>query len=176
MILKAKKILQRIYQLAEKPEMAGRIAVIENYGEQIAQYMVHGVDLWLNTPLPPMEASGTSGMKAAMNGVIHCSILDGWWCEGYNGKNGWTFGDGDQWGDRTADDAEALYQLIESTIAPLYYKRSMHGIPHGWVRMMKESMKSIPPVFSARRMVKEYVRMYYPQMMECAEQHLCTFR
>lgn len=173
--IEGKKILQRIYQLAEKPEMAGRIAVIENYGEQIAQYMVHGVDLWLNTPLPPMEASGTSGMKAAMNGVIHCSILDGWWCEGYNGRNGWAFGDADSRGDRTADDAAALYQLIESTIAPLYYNRSMHGIPHGWVRMMKESMKSIPPVFSARRMVKEYVRMYYPQMVECAEQNLCIF-
>lgn len=169
-----KKILQRIYQLAEKPEMAGRIAVIENYGEQIAQYMVHGVDLWLNTPLPPMEASGTSGMKAAMNGVLNCSILDGWWCEGYNGRNGWVFGSGDVKGDRTPQDADELYRLIESEIAPLYYKRSMDGIPHGWVAMMKESMKTIPPVFSARRMVKEYVRNYYLLMMEYAEKNLCT--
>jgi len=171
-----KKILQRIYQLAEKPEMAGRIAVIENYGEQIAQYMVHGVDIWLNTPLPPMEASGTSGMKAAMNGVLHCSILDGWWCEGYNGRNGWVFGAGEVKGDRTPQDADELYRLIESEIAPLYYTRSMDGIPHGWVAMMKESMKTIPPVFSARRMVKEYVHNYYPLMMECAEKNLCTIR
>lgn len=171
-----KKILQRIYQLAEKPEIAGRIAVIENYGEQIAQYMVHGVDLWLNTPLPPLEASGTSGMKAAMNGVLNCSILDGWWCEGYNGRNGWVFGSGDVLGDRTSQDAEELYRLIESDIAPLYYTQSMDGIPHGWVAMMKESMKTIPPVFSARRMVKEYVRNYYPLMVECAEKNLCNIR
>ena len=171
-----KKILQRIYQLAEKPEIAGRIAVIENYGEQIAQYMVHGVDLWLNTPVPPMEASGTSGMKAAMNGVLHCSILDGWWCEGYNGRNGWVFGAGEVKGDRTIQDAEELYRLIESDIAPLYYKQSMDGIPHGWVAMMKESMKTIPPLFSARRMVKEYIHKYYPQMVACAERNLCNFR
>ncbi|RQD80321.1 MAG: alpha-glucan family phosphorylase [Methanocalculus sp. MSAO_Arc1] len=168
-----KKILQRIYQLAMRPEMAGRIAVIENYGEQIAQYMVHGVDLWLNTPLPPLEASGTSGMKAAMNGVINCSILDGWWCEGYNGRNGWAFGGGGRRGDRTADDAQALYRLLEDEIAPLYYNRAMNGIPHGWIAMMKESMKSIPPLFSARRMVKEYVHTYYPRMVACAEENLC---
>jgi starch phosphorylase len=174
--IEGKKILQKIYRLAEDPAMAGRIAVIENYGEQIAQYMVHGVDVWLNTPTPPMEASGTSGMKAAMNGVLNCSILDGWWCEGYNGKNGWAFGEREVKGDRTASDAEELYRLIEGEIAPLYYAQSMDGIPHGWIRMMKESMKSIPPFFSARRMVKEYVHSYYPLMVTCAELNLNTSR
>ncbi|MDG6251350.1 MAG: alpha-glucan phosphorylase, partial [Methanocalculus sp.] len=95
-------------------------------------------------------------------------------CEGYNGRNGWVFGSGDVLGDRTSQDAEELYRLIESDIAPLYYTQSMDGIPHGWVAMMKESMKTIPPVFSARRMVKEYVRNYYPLMVECAEKNLCN--
>ena len=99
-----KRILQRIFKFAIDPDLGGRVAFIENYGEQLAQYMVHGVDLWLNNPLPPFEASGTSGMKAALNGVPHLSVLDGWWIEGYNGKNGWAFeGRGD------AEDAGAVY-------------------------------------------------------------------
>ena len=164
-----KMILQRIYRHAQEPEFGGRIAFVEDYGEQTAQYLVHGVDVWLNNPLPPLEACGTSGMKAAMNGVLNLSIADGWWPEGYNGKNGWIFGADTPPEGRDAADANAIYDLLEKEIVPLYYSASMDGIPHGWMKMMKESIKSVAPHFSARRMVKEYVRNYYPSMLICAE-------
>jgi starch phosphorylase len=157
----AKRILQRIYNVCRDPEMGGRIAFVEDYGEQIAQYLLHGVDLWLNNPTPPMEACGTSGMKAALNGVPQLSILDGWWIEGYNGRNGWAFGDAAVAGDRDGSDAEALYRLLETEIIPLYYDMSDEGLPTGWVRVMKEAIRSSAAQFSARRMVKEYARRYY---------------
>jgi starch phosphorylase len=157
----AKRILQRIFNAARDPDLGGRIAFVEDYGEQLAQYMVHGVDLWLNNPLPPLEASGTSGMKAALNGVPNLSITDGWWVEGFNGKNGWAFGEGAADSDRDKQDAEAIYQILEKEIIPLYYKVSDDGIPHEWVKIMKESVKSNAPKFSARRMVKEYIEKFY---------------
>jgi starch phosphorylase len=141
--------------------LGGRIALVEDYGEQLAQYLVHGVDVWLNNPLPPLEASGTSGMKAALNGVPHLSIMDGWWMEGFNGKNGWAFGQGDVSGNRDQADVEAIYEILEKEIIPLYYTVSDDGIPHGWVKVMKESIKSNAPRFSARRMVKEYIKKFY---------------
>ncbi|NLD56577.1 MAG: glycosyltransferase family 1 protein [Methanomicrobiales archaeon] len=164
-----KRILQKIYLLAQDPELEGRIAFVEDYSEQTAQYLVHGVDVWLNNPAPPLEASGTSGMKAALNGVINLSIPDGWWLEGYNGKNGWSFGSPDLSENRDAADAHALYDILEREVVPLYYSQSLDGIPHGWVKMMKESIKSNAPRFSARRMVKEYVSRYYPKLMTGAD-------
>jgi starch phosphorylase len=157
----AKRILQRIVNAARDPELGGRVSFVEDYGEQLAQYMVHGVDVWLNNPLPPLEASGTSGMKAALNGVPNLSIMDGWWIEGFNGKNGWAFGEGAADSDRDKRDAGAIYQILEEEIIPLYYKVSDDGIPHGWVKVMKESIKSSAPKFSARRMVKEYIEKFY---------------
>lgn len=156
-----KQILQKIVNLARDPEMGGRIAFLEDYGEQYAQYMVHGVDVWLNNPLPPMEASGTSGMKAALNGVPHLSIMDGWWIEGFNGKNGWAFGKEHGNDNRDHTDAEAMYEILERHVIPLYYKVSDDGIPHDWVKVMKESIKSNAHRFSARRMVKEYIQKFY---------------
>ena len=156
-----KQILQRIFNAARDPEMGGRIAFVEDYGEQLAQYLVHGVDVWLNNPLPPMEASGTSGMKAALNGVPHLSLLDGWWVEGFNGKNGWAFGHEEKSGNRDQADAEELYRILEEDIIPLYYKFSDDGIQVEWVRIMKESIKSTAPRFSARRMVKDYIEKFY---------------
>lgn len=156
-----KRILQRVFNTARDPEMGGRIAFLEDYGEQFAQYLVHGVDVWLNNPLPPLEACGTSGMKAALNGVLHLSILDGWWVEGFNGKNGWAFGEGETGADRDGADAEALYQILEEKIIPLYYKVSSDGIPTEWVKMMKETIKSNASRFSARRMVKDYIEKFY---------------
>jgi starch phosphorylase len=156
-----KLIIQKIFRAACDPEMGGRIAFIEDYGEQFAQYIVHGVDLWLNNPLPPMEACGTSGMKAALNGVPSLSILDGWWVEGYNRKNGWAFGDVTPAGERNRADAEAIYRFLEDEIIPLYYRVSEDGVPHGWVGIMKETIKSNAPRFSARRMVREYLDRYY---------------
>ena len=158
-----KRILQRIFNFAHDPEMGGRIAFVEKYDEQLAQYMVHGVDLWLNNPMPPLEACGTSGMKASLNGVLHLSILDGWWPEGFNGKNGWAFtGDGEY------KDAEAIYELLEKEIIPLYYKVDEYGTPVDWVKVMKEAIKSTAPLFSARRMVKEYAVKFYQNALKSA--------
>ncbi|MBU2416335.1 alpha-glucan family phosphorylase [Patescibacteria group bacterium] len=159
-----KRILQRIFQLACNPDLGGRVAFVEDYGEQLAQYMVHGVDVWLNNPVPPMEASGTSGMKASINGIPQLSILDGWWIEGFNGKNGWAFeGSGSD-----KKDAEAVYNILETEIVPLYYRMDEDGIPHGWVKVMKEAIKGTAPQFSARRMVKEYVMKSYRKPLEAA--------
>ncbi len=163
-----KRIIQRIFNFAHNPDLGGRVAFVENYDEQLAQYMVHGVDLWLNNPLPPLEACGTSGMKASLNGVPHLSILDGWWVEGFNGKNGWAFGKGEISGDRTKIDVEDIYNLLEKEIIPLYYKLGDNGTPHDWVKVMKEAIKSMAPVFSARRMVKEYVKQFYQNALKSA--------
>jgi starch phosphorylase len=169
-----KLILQRIYQFSQQPDFGGRIGFVEDYGEQMAQYLVHGVDVWLNNPVPPMEACGTSGMKASLNGVLNLSILDGWWIEGYNWSNGWAFGGETPPGSRDAADADALYTLLEKEVVPLYYSASIDGIPHGWVKKMKETIKSNSATFSARRMVKEYVNKYYPSLLACAENE-CRF-
>ncbi len=165
---RGKRILQEIYQYSQDPRFGGRISFIEDYDEQLARYMVHGADVWMNTPVPLMEASGTSGMKAGMNGVLNLSVLDGWWVEGYNGLNGWGFeGRAPYTGDNRAD-AETLYDLIENEIAPLYYSRTMDDVAHKWVRMMKESIKSIAPQYCALRMLKEYVTRYYPSICRYA--------
>jgi len=161
-----KRILQRIFNAARDPEMGGRIAFVEDYGEQLAQYLVHGVDIWLNNPIPPMEASGTSGMKASLNGVPNLSIMDGWWVEGFNGRNGWAFGDEEGEGNRDKADAEAIYRILEQEILPLYYKISEEGVPHDWVKVMKESIKSNAAKFSARRMVKDYVQKFYSKALK----------
>ncbi len=163
----AKQLLQRIFNFARDPELGGRIAFVEDYGEQLAQYLVHGVDLWLNNPLPPLEACGTSGMKASLNGVPHLSILDGWWLEGFNGQNGWAFGaEGGE--NRDAQDAEALYTILEKEVVPLYYQVDADGVPQGWVQVMKEAMKSTAAPFSARRMVKEYSLKAYQEAIKSA--------
>ena len=135
--------------------------MVEDYGEQLAQYLVHGVDVWLNNPVAPLEASGTSGMKASLNGVPNLSIMDGWWIEGFNGQNGWGFGSEETDADRNAADSGSIYRLLENEIAPLYYKISDDGIAHGWVRVMKSTIKSNAAKFSARRMVKEYAGKFY---------------
>lgn len=162
-----KRILQRIFNFAHTPDFGGRIAFVEDYDEQLAQYMTHGVDVWLNNPLPPLEACGTSGMKASLNGVPHLSILDGWWIEGFNGKNGWAFG-GEDRGNGDKSDAEALYRIIENEIIPLYY-RIEDGIPHDWVKVMKEAMKSTAPLFNSKRMVKEYAWKFYQNALKSAQ-------
>ena len=163
-----KRVLQRVFNAAKDFQMGGRAAFVEDYGEQLAQYLVHGVDVWLNNPLPPMEACGTSGMKAALNGVPHLSILDGWWVEGYTGKNGWAFGENEIAGDRDPQDAQAIYELLEKQIIPLFYQLSNNGLPHGWIRVMKESIKTNAPRFSARWMVKEYFDKFYLKALQNA--------
>jgi len=155
-----KQVLQKVFRAASEPDMGGRIAFVEDYGEQLAQYMVQGVDVWLNNPIPPLEASGTSGMKAAVNGVPTLSILDGWWIEGFNGKNGWAF-EGSEGDNRDARDSETLYDILEKEVIPLYYDVGDEGVPHGWVRVMKEAIKSTAAQFSSRRMIKEYTKKFY---------------
>ena len=164
-----KRILQRIVNMARDPEYAGRIAFVEDYGEQFAQYLVHGVDIWLNNPLPPMEACGTSGMKAGLNGVPSLSILDGWWPEGYNGRNGWAFGEENMEGNRDKADADAIYSLLEEKIIPLFYRSGNHEIPQEWVSIMKESMKICGSRFSTRRMVTDYINKFYIRALQNLE-------
>lgn len=161
----SKFLLHQVYTLATDREFRGRIAFVEDYDMHMAHYLVQGVDVWLNTPRRLQEACGSSGMKASLNGVLHLSIKDGWWHEGYNGKNGWAIGDDldnltkPEEEDRA--DAEALYSLLEEKIVPLYYARDRVGVPHGWLSLVKEAIRSIVPVFCARRMLKEYTERMY---------------
>jgi len=161
-----KHLIQQVYNYAKDPSFGGRIAFLEEYNMHIAHYMVQGVDVWLNNPRRPHEASGTSGQKAALNGVPNLSILDGWWDEGYNGINGWAIGDGREMEDETAQDdydAEALYRVLEEEVVPLYYKRDTDDIPRAWLRVVKEAIRSVAPIFCTRRMVKEYTdKLYIP--------------
>lgn len=153
------RLIQQVFNVARDPDFGGRVAFIEDYNEELAQYLIHGVDVWLNNPQPPFEASGTSGMKAGINGVPHLSILDGWWIEGYNGSNGWAFdGNDSESGERGAQE---LYSIIERQIVPLYYDQNESGISPGWIKIMKASIKSAAARFSSRRMVKEYAKKFY---------------
>jgi len=164
--LPSKQLLHHVYTLATDLEFQGRIAFVEDYDMHMAHYLVQGVDVWLNTPRRLYEACGTSGMKASANGVLHLSVPDGWWHEGYNGTNGWAIGNKVEAYDSSEEDrtdAEALYHLLEKKIIPLYYHRDRAGVPHGWMHMVKEAIITIVPRFCTRRMLKEYVeRMYIP--------------
>ena len=163
-----KRILQRIFNFARDQRFGGRIAFVEDYGEQLAQYLVHGVDAWLNNPLPPLEACGTSGMKASLNGVPHLSILDGWWPEGFTGDNGWAFG-GEANNNRDAEDAEAIYRILEEKLVPSFYRLDDEGTPREWVKYLKSAMKSTSANFSARRMVKQYSMKFYQPALKSSE-------
>jgi starch phosphorylase len=164
-----KRLLQNLINTSRDPGFGGRIAFVEDYGEQLAQYLVHGVDVWLNTPLPPLEACGTSGMKAALNGVPQLSIMDGWWIEGFNGQNGWALNHEEISGDRDRADAANIYRLLEEHIIPLYYDASGSGVPGGWVQVMREAIRSNAANFSARRMVKEYALKFYAESLKHAQ-------
>jgi len=167
-----KHLIQEVYNIARDPEFGGRIAFVEDYDIRMAHYIVPGVDVWLNTPRQPQEASGTSGMKAAVNGVPHLSVLDGWWYEGYNGANGWAIGDDITFDDPEEQDnadANALYHLLEAKIIPLYYDRDVNGIPHGWIGVVRQAIRSCSPLFSAKRMVKEYTRQMYEPAAQVLE-------
>lgn len=168
-----KRILQKVFNSTRDPLFGGRIAFVENYGEQFAQYLVHGVDVWLNNPIPPLEASGTSGMKAALNGVPHLSIYDGWWAEGFNGKNGWLFGQGNKEGERDQADADEIYRILEEEVVPAYYSSSENGVHHEWVKIMKETIKQVGPHFSARRMVKEYAHKFWAKALNVEKSCQC---
>jgi glycogen phosphorylase len=160
-----KKLIQEIYWKARDPRLNGRIAFAENYDMALAAKLYAGVDVWLNNPRAPLEASGTSGMKAAANGAPNLSILDGWWIEGWDGRNGNGWGIHPFVGDEARQDAEeaqAIYDLLEREVVPRYYEgRDQHGVPRLWVRTMKDAIRTNAPAFSAQRMVVEYVRTLY---------------
>jgi starch phosphorylase len=163
-----KHALQGVYRRAIDPAFGGRIAFVDDYDLHLAHYLVQGCDVWLNNPRKPLEASGTSGMKAAVNGVLHLSIGDGWWAEGYRGDNGWLIDPAtqhDQPAAQDAADAEALYDLLEQQVIPTFYARNGDDIPHRWLAMVKRAICTVGPQFSTRRMVKEYYqRLYAPAM------------
>src|SRR5207245_2104951 len=161
-----KELIAEILHIARRPEFRRRIVFIEDYDIHVARSLVQGIDVWLNNPRRPLEASGTSGMKICCNGGINLSILDGWWVEGYAHDNGWAIGAGEEYTDLAYQDeveSRAIYDLLEQEIVPLFYTRSSDGLPRGWLRVMKQSMGTVCPVFNTNRMVQEYIeKCYWP--------------
>lgn len=160
-----KEVLQNVYHFTRDPSFEGRVAFLEDYDMHLAHLLVQGVDLWLNLPRVPLEASGTSGMKAALNGVPQLSTLDGWWQEGYDGLNGWAIPPAGEGDDADAADIDRFYRLLEEQVVPLYYTRDARGVPVGWVEKMRHALRVAGSRFTARRMVKNYVQAFYvPEM------------
>jgi len=167
-----KDFVKEITHVSRKPEFHRRIVFLEDYDINVARYLVQGVDVWLNNPRRPHEASGTSGMKVVMNGGLNLSILDGWWAEAYGQDNGWAIGAGEEYTDLTYQDdieSRAIYDLLEQEIIPLYYNRSSDGIPRGWLKMVKRSLRTLAPVFNTNRMLQEYMQIcYWPSQQRFA--------
>ncbi|MEY2539042.1 MAG: glycogen phosphorylase [Verrucomicrobiota bacterium] len=161
-----KALIKEVYDFSREAGIENRVVFVEDYDSYIARRLVQGVDLWLNHPLRPLEASGTSGMKMTPNGGLNLSVLDGWWCEGYNGNNGWAIGSDIRNGTvefQNEVDAGSLYQLLENQIIPLYYAKPDGKLPLAWLQLMRESIRSVTPIFNTHRMVKEYTeRLYIP--------------
>ena len=169
-----KRLIQEVYRHVKSSRNGGRLVFLDDYDMDMARHMVQGVDIWLNTPRRPREASGTSGMKAGMNGTLNFSVLDGWWAEGYNGKNGWAIGDDTHYDNQDLQDeadALSLYETLENEIVPLYYtKRSADGLPGPWIERIKETIRTVSPEFSMTRMVKEYTtELYQPSWTSAKE-------
>jgi starch phosphorylase len=164
-----KALIEQIYTLSRSDEFRGKVVFLENYDIDMARYLVSGTDIWLNNPIRPYEASGTSGQKAALNGQPNCSILDGWWAEGYNGKNGWAIGEEREYRDQATQaqaDSISLYRLLEEEIIPTFFERRADGVPQRWIGFMKEAIRTCTPEFSMRRMVKDYTISYYVPQIE----------
>ncbi len=164
-----KDLIRQLVHFARQQDVCRSIVFLENYDMNVARYLVQGVDVWMNTPRRPMEASGTSGMKTISNGGLNLSILDGWWCEGYDADTGWAIGAGEDYDDAAYQDdveSKALYDILENEIVPLFYERSADGPPHGWIAKMKASMKKLGAVFNTNRMVREYTDSFYMKAQE----------
>jgi starch phosphorylase len=161
-----KDIIRQIVHFANQNSVRRRIVFLENYDIDIARFLVSGVDVWLNNPRRPMEASGTSGMKAAINGILNMSTADGWWCEGYTPEGGWIIGAGESCDDVDYQDvveSQAIYDMLENEVIPLFYTRSADNLPRAWIRRVKNSIKWIAPRFNTHRMVAEYTQKFYHQ-------------
>jgi starch phosphorylase len=170
--LAGKEIIKRIVHFASDPRVASRVIFLEDYDMTTSRYLVSGSDVWLNTPRRPLEASGTSGMKAAMNGALNVSILDGWWDEAYSAQIGWAVGRGEEYSDEALQDeveGKALYDLLEREIIPLFYTRGMDGLPREWIHRMKASMREVGKGFSTHRMLTEYTQRFYTPALASAE-------
>ncbi len=165
-----KALIEQVYRVSRSDAFRGKIVFLENYDINMARFLVSGADLWLNNPIRPHEASGTSGQKASLNGLPNCSIMDGWWAEAFNGQNGWAIGEEREYHDADVQDEAdslSLYRTLEEDIIPLYYDRGADGIPHGWIDVMREAIRTCAPRFSMRRMVKDYTtRFYVPAMQQ----------
>ncbi len=162
--LRGKELIKELIHFAEQHNVTSKIVFLEDYDITIARYLTSGSDLWLNTPRRPLEASGTSGMKAAMNGVLNCSVLDGWWDEAYDPDIGWAIGKGEQYDDTELQDeieSKALYNLLEREIIPLFYQRGRDGLPREWIRRMKSCVKKVGRTMSSHRMLIDYSRLFY---------------
>jgi starch phosphorylase len=163
-------VLRRIFEASMSTDLWGHVVLLENYDMRIARFLVQGVDVWVNTPRRPLEASGTSGMKAAANGALNLSVLDGWWAEAYDPALGFAVGRAQDYGDletQDAEDAESLYRLLADEVAATFYDREAGGIPHAWIGRMKRSIARLAPRFSTERMVRDYaIRAYLPAMRE----------
>jgi starch phosphorylase len=159
-----KEYLQQIIEITKRKEFFGKVVFVENYDINLARHLISGVDVWLNTPRRPLEASGTSGQKVCVHGGLNLSVLDGWWCEGYDGTNGWAIGTSsaaDAPEVQDAADAESLYQVLTQEVIPLYYDRDSQDIPRSWINRIRRSMQTLIPLFNTDRMVAEYVTKYY---------------
>ncbi len=157
-------LIKQIIEISRRPEFLGKIIFLENYDMRLAKRLISGVDVWLNTPTRPLEASGTSGMKAAMNGVLNLSVLDGWWYEGYREGAGWSLTDERVYQDQGFQDsldASTIYSLIENEIAPLYFDQDENGCSHGWVKFVKKSLAEVAPVYTTKRMMDDYFSKFY---------------
>jgi starch phosphorylase len=163
-----KELIRQIIHFERRPEVRRRLVFIEDYDMVVARYLVQGVDVWLNTPLRPMEASGTSGIKATLNGAINVSILDGWWAEAYKPNSGWAIGRGEEYQDEDYQnevESNALFDLLEKEIIPLFYTRTADDLPRPWISKMKSAMRAIGPEYNTNRMVLQYVEeMYLPAL------------
>ena len=159
-----KELIKQLFQFASKPEVRDKIVFLEDYDMHLARHLLQGADAWLNTPRRPLEACGTSGIKAAINGVLNVSILDGWWCEGYSKERGWRIGNGEEYEDLGYQDtveSQALYNVLENEVIPCFYDRKNGDLPAGWLQMMKASMKMAMESFCSLRMVSDYEKRYY---------------
>lgn len=160
-------LIKKIVEVSRLPEFRGKLLFIENYDMALAKKLVSGVDVWLNTPARPLEASGTSGEKAAMNGVINLSVLDGWWAEGYRPKAGWALKESSTYANQQFQDeldAETIYNMLEEEIIPLFYKRNEKGIPTGWVQYIKNTISEVAPHYTMKRMLDDYYKQYYGKL------------
>jgi len=165
-------LVRQVVEMTGRPGLLGRVFFVEDYDMAIAHKLVTGVDVWLNTPTRPLEASGTSGMKACLNGGLHFSVLDGWWCEGYDGANGWAIGEGREYSSpemQAEHDSRSLYGLLETEIVPQFFDRDEWGRPAAWLDRVRRCIATIPPVFTTHRMVADYVRQGYAPLGERAQ-------